>query len=199
MLHQQFRQGIIEGGCDEAGRGCLAGPVVAACVILDPGCEIKGLRDSKKIPEKERLILRDKILKYSLSWHVASTCNELIDQHNILNASILSMHKAVEGLGVTPELLLIDGNRFKPYPDIPHVCIVKGDAHYASIAAASILAKTHRDELMRWYNMLYPGYHWDINKGYPTPNHKLAIEALGFTPIHRRSFQIKPKQLRLFS
>lgn len=188
----------MEAGCDEAGRGCLAGPVVAAAVILSPEFDIRLLRDSKVLSADKRFRLRDHIEKNALAYAVSSTCNEEIDNINILQASFVSMHKAVDQLDVQPDLLLIDGNRFKPYPGIPHKCLIKGDANYASIAAASILAKTYRDELMLDYHLRYPDYGWDRNKGYPTIDHRTAIEQYGVTPLHRLSFNLRARQLKMF-
>jgi ribonuclease HII len=178
----------VEAGCDEAGRGCLAGPVFAAAVILPPGFSNQMLNDSKKLSEKKRNQLRKIIENEALSWAVASVDNNKIDEINILNASFLAMHLAIDNLPVKPELLLIDGNRFKKYKDIKHVCVVKGDAKYMSIAAASILAKTYRDDYMRKLNDEFPGYFWNKNKGYPTKQHKLSIQNLGLSPYHRKSF-----------
>jgi len=198
MLHRHFMEGITEAGCDEAGRGCLAGPVVAAAVILSPEFDIRLLRDSKVLSAEKRMRLREHIERNALSWAVSSTCNELIDTVNILQASFISMHKAIDQLEIQPDLLLIDGNRFKPYPNIPHHCLIKGDANYASIAAASILAKTYRDEMMQDYHGCYPDYGWDRNKGYPTIDHRAAIEMYGVTPLHRLSFNLRARQLKLF-
>lgn len=198
MLHRYFKEGIREAGCDEAGRGCLAGPVVAAAVILSPTFDIRLLRDSKVLSAEKRFRLREHIERNALAWAVSSTCNEMIDNVNILQASFISMHKAIDQLEIQPDLLLIDGNRFKPYPNIPHQCLVKGDANYASIAAASILAKTYRDEMMQDYHGRYPDYGWDRNKGYPTIDHRAAIEVHGVTPLHRLSFNLRARQLKLF-
>lgn len=198
MLHRHLVEGILEAGCDEAGRGCLAGPVVAAAVILTPDFDIRLLRDSKVLTAEKRLRLREHIERNALAWAVSSTCNEMIDMVNVLQASFISMHKAIDQLEVQPDLLLIDGNRFKPYPNIPHQCLIKGDANYASIAAASILAKTYRDELMQDYHNRYPDYGWDRNKGYPTIDHRAAIEIHGVTPLHRLSFNLRARQLKLF-
>jgi ribonuclease HII len=198
MLHRFYQEGALEAGCDEAGRGCLAGPVVAAAVILSPEFDIRLLRDSKVLSADKRFRLRDHIEKNALAYAVSSTCNEEIDNINILQASFVSMHKAVDQLHLQPDLLLIDGNRFKPYPGIPHKCLVKGDANYASIAAASILAKTYRDELMLDYHLRYPHYGWDRNKGYPTIDHRTAIEQFGVTPLHRLSFNLRARQLKMF-
>lgn len=183
-------EGLIECGCDEAGRGCLAGPVVAAAVILPEDFAHPLLNDSKQLTERQRELLRPIIEQEALAWGVGSVSPEEIDQINILQASFLAMHRAIDDLVFRPELLLIDGNRFDPYPDIPHVCVVKGDARFTSIAAASILAKTHRDELMIALEKEYPGYGLSGHKGYPTPAHREAIARLGASPIHRRSFRL---------
>lgn len=177
-------------GCDEAGRGCLAGPVVAAAVVLPDDIEIEGINDSKKLTPLKRLKLRDVIIEKSLDYAIAVIDNNVIDEINILNASILAMHKAIEQLKTEPEILLIDGNRFKQYKTIPHECIVKGDSKYAQIAAASILAKTYRDELMDRLSAEYPNYEWNNNKGYPTQKHVKAILNNGLTPLHRKTFSI---------
>lgn len=188
----------IEAGCDEAGRGCLAGPVFAAAVILPEGFENELLNDSKKLSEHQRNMLRPLIESNAAAWAVGIVSAEEIDEINILNASILAMHRAIEQLKIVPEALLIDGNRFKPYKDIPYTTIVKGDGKMMSIAAASILAKTHRDEYMCRIAEDYPQYHWKENKGYPTKAHRAAIKELGATPHHRMSFQLLDKQLSLF-
>ena len=190
MLKPYLVEGRIEAGCDEAGRGCLAGPVTAAAVILPQGFSHELLNDSKQLTERQRDMLRPIIEREALAWAVAMVSPEEIDHINILNASITAMHRAVDQLKVRPEALLIDGNRFKPYRDIPHTTIVKGDATMMSIAAASILAKTHRDELMCRLAKECPGYGWERNKGYPTKEHRAAIARLGITPHHRRSFQL---------
>lgn len=189
MLKSNFTDNYVEAGCDEAGRGCLAGPVFAAAVILPNNYKNKLLNDSKKLNVKVRNKLRIEIEKSALAWAVASYSPTEIDEVNILNASIFSMHKALDKLKIRPELLLIDGNRFKPYNDIPYHCIVKGDGKYMSIAAASILAKTHRDEYMLVAHSEYPQYHWNTNKGYPTMQHKLAIQEHGITDYHRKTFK----------
>jgi ribonuclease HII len=180
---------VLEAGCDEAGRGCLAGPVFAAAVILPDTFENEQLNDSKKVNEKKREFLRTVIEQEAVSWAVASVSPQKIDEINILNASILAMHLAIAQLKILPELLLIDGNRFKPYQNIPHVTIVKGDGKYLSIAAASILAKTYRDDYMRRIHQEFPQYGWDHNKGYPTLQHKLAIRQYGSTRYHRKTFR----------
>lgn len=179
---------ILEAGCDEAGRGCLAGPVTAAAVILSPDFEHPMLNDSKQLSAKQREQLRDIIMDKALAWAVAHVSVEEIDRINILNASFLAMHRAIDRLVVKPRLLLIDGNRFKPYIGIPHQCIVHGDAIYMSIAAASILAKTERDRLMADLHEQYPHYQWITNKGYPTEAHRRAIMQNGLTEHHRKSF-----------
>ena len=188
MLLNNLFNDKTEAGCDEAGRGCLAGPVFAAAVILPDNFKNELLNDSKKLTEKQRNELRRVIEKEALSWSVATVNAQEIDDINILNASFLAMHRAIEKLNVTPDYLLIDGNRFKPYKKIPHHCIIKGDGKYLSIAAASILAKTHRDEFMKKIAVEYPDYFWEKNKGYPTLQHKMAIQKHGFTPYHRRTF-----------
>lgn len=190
----------IEAGCDEAGRGCLAGPVFAAAVILPQNFRCPLLDDSKKLTEKQRLELREIIEKKALAWAVAEVSHEEIDQINILNASFLAMRRAVEKLSLKPELLLIDGNRFNPISNLPHECIIKGDGIYKSIAAASILAKTYRDDYMDQIAQEYPAYDWQKNKGYPTKKHRSAITKLGASPHHRMSFRLLPEaeQLSLF-
>lgn len=190
----------IEAGCDEAGRGCLSGPVVAAAVILDHQQSIIGLNDSKKLNEKKRRALRLEIENKALSYAIAVVEPDKIDEINILNASILAMHLAVEKLKIRPNWLLIDGNRFHPFQQIPHNCIVKGDAKFQSIAAASILAKTYRDEIMLTLHEQFPSYNWKKNMGYPTKDHRLAIEKYGITQHHRKTFKLlpDPKQLSIF-
>ncbi len=198
MLLPYYKEGIIEAGCDEAGRGCLAGPVYAAAVILPPDYHNDLLNDSKQLSEKKRDQLRSIIERDAISWAVGIVDNQEIDQINILNASILAMHRALDQLTVCPQEIIVDGNRFKPYRDIPHTTIVKGDGKYMSIAAASILAKTHRDECMLALHQQYPQYHWDSNKGYPAPVHRQAIRLHGTTPYHRLTFQLlPPKQMML--
>lgn len=196
MLIQSFSDKYIEAGCDEAGRGCLAGPVFAAAVILPKGFSNDLLNDSKKLKESDRDILRTIVEKEALAWAVASVDNVLIDEINILNASLLAMHLAIDKLKTSPELLLIDGNRFKPYKKIPHQCVIKGDGKYMSIAAASILAKTHRDEFMKKAHEKFPEYNWKQNKGYPTQAHKKAVSQYGITPLHRKTFNMS-EQLKL--
>jgi ribonuclease HII len=190
MLASFFQKDIPEAGCDEAGRGCLAGPVVAAAVILPPDFYHPLLNDSKQLNEQQRATLRPVIEESALAWAVAFVDHEEIDRINILKASFKAMHLAVDQLSLRPELLLIDGNRFTPYWGIPHQCIVKGDSKYASIAAASILAKTHRDAYMTRLHEGFPDYNWQQNKGYPTLKHKQAIKKAGFSPYHRRTFKV---------
>jgi ribonuclease HII len=195
------KKNLIEAGCDEAGRGCLSGPVVAGAVILDPNKSIKGLDDSKKLNEKSRLMMRDEIMKHALDYGIGIVSNVEIDEINILNASFLAMHRALEQLSkISPEHLLIDGNRFTAFKKIPHSCIIKGDGIYQSIAAASILAKTKRDEMMYAMHEEYPQYDWSKNKGYPTKNHRIALARYGPTKEHRRSFNLlgQDSQLSLF-
>ena len=193
MLERYLIEGRIEAGCDEAGRGCLAGPVTAAAVILPPEFANALINDSKQLTEHQREQLRPIIEREALAWAVAHVSPQEIDRINILNASILAMHRAIDQLTVRPQALLIDGNRFKPYHDIPHTTIVKGDGRMLCSAAASILAKTHRDELMRRLAQECPGYGWEANKGYPTRDHREAIRRLGVTPHHRRSFALLPQ------
>jgi ribonuclease HII len=197
-LTKFFQHKLLEAGCDEAGRGCLAGPVYAAAVILDKNQRIKYLDDSKNLTHHQRNELRLEIEEKALAWAVASFTNNEIDKVNILKASFLSMHKAIDGLKVKPEHLIIDGNRFIPYPNIGHTCIIKGDAKFQSIAAASILAKTHRDEYMLKINDEYPNYFWHENKGYGTLKHRAAIEKFGISPYHRKTFRLLKNQLELF-
>ncbi len=198
MLKSSFTHDLIEAGCDEAGRGPLAGPVVAAAVILPKDYKHSSLNDSKKLSKKNRDSLRQIIEKDALSWEVAVISHTKIDEINILKASFLAMHEAVKKLAMKPELLLIDGNRFIPYPDIAHECIIKGDSKFLSIAAASILAKTYRDEIMEDLSREYPQYGWDTNAGYPTKTHRDAIKKFGATPYHRKSFRLLPEQQVLF-
>ena len=180
----------IEAGCDEAGRGCLAGPVVAAAVVLKKDVDYPELNDSKQLTEKKRMQLRELIMKEAVSYGIGIVTAQEIDEINILNASFLAMHRALDQLKTRPKLLLIDGNRFNPYKKVKHVCIVGGDAKYQSIAAASILAKTTRDMMMEQYGEQYPVYNWKKNKGYPTPEHKKAIAEYGTTPLHRMTFNM---------
>lgn len=185
-----YREGTLEAGCDEAGRGCLAGPVFAAAVILPPRFYHPLLNDSKALTARQRDELRQAIESGASCWAVASASNQEIDTHNILNASILAMHRAITKLNLLPSLLLVDGNRFSSYNDLPHVCIIRGDATYASIAAASILAKTHRDDFMKKAHEEYPYYHWNENKGYPTRKHREGIALHGSSPLHRITFRL---------
>lgn len=194
MLQKFLQEGRIEAGCDEAGRGCLAGPVFAGAVILPEGFENELLNDSKQLTEKQRDYLRPIIEAEAICWGVGIVSPEEIDRINILNASFLAMHRAIDSMNITPEILLIDGNRFKPYKSIPHICIVKGDSKMMSIAAASILAKTHRDEYMLRLHNDYPQYGWDSNKGYPTKTHRKAITIHGTTPYHRLTFRLTEDQ-----
>lgn len=188
--------GVVEAGCDEAGRGCLAGPVSCAAVILPPDFSNELLNDSKQLTEKQRDLLRPVIEREALAWAVVMVEPEEIDRINILNASIIGMQRALDALGIVPEHVIVDGNRFRPWRNIPYDTVVKGDATYMSIAAASVLAKTHRDELMRDLAKSYPGYGWERNMGYPTREHLEAIFSLGITDIHRKSYA--PCQPRLF-
>ncbi len=200
MLYSHHTPNLIEAGCDEAGRGCLAGPVFAAAVILPKDYENAELNDSKQLQKKQRDKLRKTIETEALAWAVASVSQEEIDQINILNASILAMHRAIQKLEQTPEFLLIDGNRFKTYPNIPHLTVVKGDGKYLSIAAASVLAKTCRDEYMANIHRDFPDYGWNTNQGYPTLKHYESIRKYGITPHHRKSFTlVKPIQLSLIN
>ncbi|MDH6535238.1 ribonuclease HII [Parabacteroides sp. 52] len=187
----------LEAGCDEAGRGCLAGAVFAAAVILPPDFSHEVLNDSKQLSEKKRYALRPEIEEKALAWAIGVVSPEEIDKINILKASFLAMHRAIDQLKVKPEHLLIDGNRFTPYPGIAYTPVVKGDSKYLNIAAASILAKTYRDDYMEELDRLYPGYHWKENKGYPTKAHREAIRQLGITPYHRKTFTLLPEQLTL--
>ncbi|MEF9923495.1 MAG: ribonuclease HII [Muribaculaceae bacterium] len=195
MLDKFLIEGRIEAGCDEAGRGCLAGAVFAAAVILPPFFENELLNDSKKLSEHNRDILRPIIETNALAWAIGIVTPEEIDEINILNASFLAMHRAIDALKIKPEALLIDGNRFNKYNDIPHTCIIKGDGKMMSIAAASILAKTHRDEYMQTIAKDFPQYNWNINKGYPTKVHRAAIKEYGTTPFHRMTFKLLEKEL----
>lgn len=194
MLEPFHTQNCIEAGCDEAGRGCLAGPVYAAAVIFPADYHNADLNDSKQLSDKKRKILREQILKDAISWAVGIVDNHKIDEINILNSSILAMHQALDKLSIRPEHIIVDGNKFKPYQQIPFHCIVKGDGKYLSIAAASILAKTFRDDFMDELHEKYPMYDWISNKGYPTLKHKLAIEKYGYTDFHRLTFNAKISQ-----
>ena len=198
MLKAYYSENLVEAGCDEAGRGCLAGPVVAAAVILPRDYFHPLLNDSKQLTEKQRDALKNEIEKEAICWGVAEVSNQEIDQINILNASFLAMHRALDNCKIRPELLLIDGNRFNAYRNIPHQCIIGGDALYYSIAAASILAKTYRDNLMREFSKMYPEYGWETNVGYPTRFHRNCIKEKGITPHHRLSFRLLPEQMELF-
>jgi ribonuclease HII len=197
-LQQSLVPGRPEAGCDEAGRGCLAGPVVAAAVILPPGFEHPLLNDSKQLSQKIRDVLRDFIETNAMAWAVAQASPEEIDDINILNASFLAMNRAVNQLTVKPDHLLIDGNRFRNQTAIPHTCLIKGDARFLPIAAASVLAKTHRDEMMRSLHDQFPVYGWKHNKGYPTDFHRKAIFQYGITSYHRRSFRLMDNQLLIW-
>lgn len=190
MLKNYYEQGRVEAGCDEAGRGCLAGSVYAAAVILPPDYHNERLNDSKKLTARQRYALRQDIERDALAWAVGVVTPQEIDQINILNASILAMHRALDQLQVRPEAIIVDGNRFKPYRDLPHTTIVKGDGKYLSIAAASILAKTYRDDEMVRLAQEYPDYDWQHNMGYPTRKHREAIRQHGITPYHRRTFNL---------
>lgn len=198
MLMSSFTPDLIEAGCDEVGRGCLAGPVVAAAVILPKNYEHDLLNDSKQLSKEERVALKADIISDALAWAVAEVSNEVIDEINILNASFKAMHLALDKLTMRPEFLLIDGNRFKPYGEVKFECVIKGDGKYLSIAAASVLAKNYRDELMSKLSEEFPGYGWRTNVGYPTIEHRDGIRELGITPYHRKSFQLLPSQLELF-
>ena len=187
-----YQENMLEAGCDEAGRGCYAGPVFAAAVILPRGFNHPMLNDSKQVKEEDRYSLRIIIEAQAIAWAVGIATEKEIDSINILQASWLAMHRAIEALQVPPEFLLIDGNRFRPYPFIPHHCIIKGDGLYSSIAAASILAKTYRDDHMQSLHQHYPHYNWKQNKGYGTKTHRNAIEKHGLCDFHRKSFQINP-------
>ena len=197
MLKSFLYHNLIEAGCDEAGRGCLAGPVVAAAVILPKNFKHLILNDSKKLSAKQRAFLKDEIMDSAIAWKVAFVDNNEIDEMNILRASIKAMHIAVEGLDKEPQFLLIDGNRFYPYKNLGHKTIIKGDGIYFSIAAASVLAKTFRDEFMEKINNEYPEYGWNKNKGYPTSFHRAALLKYGITPYHRRSFNLFDTQLKI--
>jgi len=190
MLQNHYYEGKVEAGCDEAGRGCLAGSVFAAAVIFPPDYQNELLNDSKQLTEKRRYQLREIIQRDAIAWAVGIVSPEEIDRINILNASILAMHRALDQLTVRPEAVIVDGNRFKPYQQLPHTTIVKGDGKFLSIAAASILAKTYRDDYMNRLAEEYPQYDWLSNKGYPTKKHRQAIKEFGVTPYHRRTFNL---------
>jgi len=191
MLKSFYNRDVQEAGLDEVGRGCLAGPVVAAAVILPADYTHLLLNDSKQLSVQQRILIEQDILRDAVAWAVAEVSHEEIDRINILRASFLAMHRAVEQLSVKPEHLLVDGNRFVPFPMIPHTCIIKGDAHYMSIAAASVLAKNYRDRLMARLSEQFPQYGWERNVGYPTMQHRRALASLGPTPYHRRSFRLE--------
>ncbi len=194
MLANHFYDNVIEAGCDEAGRGCLAGSVYAAAVIFPKDYENALLNDSKQLSAKKRYMLREIVERDALAWAVGIVTPEEIDKINILNASILAMHRALDLLKVRPEAVIVDGNRFKPYQNLPYSTIVKGDGKYLSIAAASILAKTYRDDYMDGLAEKYPQYDWKSNKGYPTKKHREAIKSFGITPFHRKSFTLLPPE-----
>ena len=198
MLLPFYQNNFLEAGCDEAGRGCLAGPVFAAAVILPKDFYHPLLNDSKQIKEKDRYTLRKEIEETAISFAVGIVDHQEIDQINILNASFLAMHRAIEKLKLIPEFLLIDGNRFNPYPNVKHQCIVKGDSKYFSIAAASILAKTYRDDFMDMIDAEFPDYQWKKNRGYPTRVHRQAVLDLGFSKYHRKTFKVSNPQLSIF-
>jgi len=198
MLLPRYQYELLEAGCDEAGRGCLAGPVFAAAVILPDNFDHKVLNDSKQLTESVRYCLRDEIEQTAVAYGVAFADNHEIDAVNILNASFLAMHRAIDQLKLNPQFLIIDGNRFNKYKNIPHHCIVEGDAKYFSIAAASILAKTYRDDHMKEIAAKHPEYDWHNNKGYPTAKHRKAVISLGYTSYHRRTFKITKTQLKIF-
>ena len=192
-----LKKGTVEAGCDEAGRGCLAGAVFAASVILPANFQCEELNDSKKLTEKQRYALRPLIEEKAIAWAVGIVSPQEIDQINILNASFLAMHRAIDQLSICPEHLIIDGNRFKKYGEIPHQCVVKGDGKYLSIAAASVLAKTYRDDYMSELGIRFPSYAWNKNKGYPTKEHRRAIELDGATEYHRMSFTLLDTQMKI--
>ena len=196
-LKKFYHKNVLEAGTDEAGRGCLAGPVVAAAVILPESFEHPLLNDSKKLTEKQRDLLRPIIEKEAIAYAVAFISEEKIDEINILQASILGMHQSIDKLSIVPEHIIVDGNKFKPYKNIPYTTVVKGDAKFMSIAAASVLAKTYRDEFMANINKEFPNYDWLNNKGYPTKKHRAAIEKFGANKYHRKSFKLLPEQLKL--
>ena len=197
-LKSSYTKDLIEAGCDEVGRGCLAGPVVAAAVILPKKYRHKLLNDSKQLTKEQRQLLRFDIERDAVAWGIAEVSCEEIDVINILNASFKAMHLALDKLATRPQFLLIDGNRFTPYQDLKFECVIKGDGRYLSIAAASVLAKTYRDDLMNLLGEQFPGYGWNTNVGYPTLEHRDGIRALGITPHHRKSFQLLPAQMELF-
>ena len=197
MLASYLHKNKIEVGCDEAGRGCLAGPVIAAAVILPKKFKNPLLNDSKKLSEKKRFLLKTEIKKYAIAYGIGIVDHKEIDKINILNASILAMHRALDQIKNPFDSILVDGNRFKNYKETEHHCIIKGDSKYLSIAAASILAKTYRDDLMKKLHLEYPQYQWEKNKGYPTESHRAAIKKIGLSQYHRKSFKLLPEQLSL--
>ncbi len=197
MLQLQYQKKLIEVGTDEAGRGCLSGPVVAAAVILPDNFSHPLLNDSKQLTERQRMLLKPYIEQHALAWAVAYVSPKKIDEINILQASILAMHKSIGELKIAPEFIIVDGNKFNLYKDIPHKTIVKGDAKFMSIAAASVLAKTYRDDYMENIDTEYPQYFWKKNKGYPTKQHRDSIREFGATKYHRKSFRLLPEQLKL--
>jgi len=196
-LKKYLNKGLTEAGCDEAGRGCLAGPVFAAAVILPENFDLLLLDDSKKLSKKIRYELRNEIIAIADSYAVAYINNKTIDKVNILNASFLAMHKAIDRLKIKPDFLIIDGNRFTPYKSIPYSCIIKGDGKFSAIAAASILAKTYRDDFMEKIHDKFPEYDWVNNKGYPTAKHRNVIFEIGITPYHRKTFRLLNNQIRI--
>ena len=197
MLQHNLRKGVLEAGCDEAGRGCLAGPVFAAAVILPEDFDCELLNDSKQLTEKERFALRPIIEKAAISWALGIYDHLEIDKVNILNASIFSMHRALDLLSVPPEHIIVDGNRFKPYKNIAYTTVIKGDGIFLSIAAASVLAKTYRDDFMQLLDKIHPDYGWSHNKGYPTAFHRQALIDFGITPFHRKTFRLFDPQLSI--
>ena len=197
MLKLNYSGNILEAGTDEAGRGCLSGPVVAAAVILPDGFEHPFLNDSKQLTEKQRVLLRPFIEEHAVAFGVSFVDQKEVDEINVLQASITGMQRSIEQLNPIPEFIIVDGNKFKPYKDIPHETIVKGDAKYMSIAAASVLAKTYRDEFMEKIHQEFPIYNWKQNKGYPTKQHRQAIREFGITKYHRKTFRLLPEQLKL--
>lgn len=198
MLKSSFSGNKIEAGCDEVGRGCLAGPVVAAAVILPLDYRHSLLTDSKLLSKKKRELIRKDLLNDGIEYAISEISNEQVDKINVLQASLVGMHRALDQLKKQIELILVDGNKFIPYSNIPHHCIIKGDGKYMSIAAASILAKTYRDDLMENLAVTHPEYGWERNAGYPTKEHRSAIEKYGITPYHRKTFRLLPDQLQLF-
>ena len=197
MLEPHFYTDLIEAGCDEAGRGCLAGSVYAAAVILPSDYDNPEFNDSKKLTEKKRYLLREQVQRDAVAWAIGVVTPDEIDKINILNASFLAMHRALDQLKVRPAAVIVDGNRFKPYHDLPYTTIIKGDGRYQAIAAASILAKTYRDGYMAELAIQYPQYDWQSNKGYPTKKHREAIKNYGITPFHRRSYNLLGSELKL--